>query len=112
MNIKAMDEVWTKDGARLGVARRWHYRPENQINPVDRLYAAYLEVENYALGDVLYIPDVYVVGRDGTSGRVLLSATLRQVMKWTWTRAPDFVAFGLGSAVPLDGSVVGAGQPA
>ncbi|MDT8304447.1 MAG: hypothetical protein RRC07_00815 [Anaerolineae bacterium] len=113
MNVKAKDEIWTEDGARLGVARRWHYRPEDQINPVERLYAAYLEVENFDLGDALYIPDVYLAGRDETTGHVLVAASLKQVMRWTWTRTPDFVAFGLGSAVPLEnGSMVGAGQPA
>ena len=113
MNIKANDEVWTKDGNSLGVARRWHFRPEDQIDPEDRLYAAYLEIENFELGDVLYVPDVYLAGRDEGTGRVMVTVPLKQVMHLTWTRMPDFVAAGRGSEARLgDEAADGVGEPA
>lgn len=112
MNIKANDDVWTTDGTRLGVARRWHFRPEDQIDPEDRLYAAYLEIENFELGDVIYVPDVYLAGRDEATGRVMVTVPMKQVMRLTWTRMPDFVAFGQGSQAPLvDEAAAGMGEP-
>jgi hypothetical protein len=92
MVIKANAEVWTKDGTRLGTARRWHYRPEQEVHPEDLLFAAYLEVENFELGDAFFVPDVYLAGHDGSSDRVVVDATMKQVEHWTWTRMPGFVA--------------------
>lgn len=100
MVMKANAEVWTKDGIRLGMARRWHYRPEEEINPEDLLFASYLEVENFELGDVFFVPDVYLTHADG-SDRVVVDATMWQVERRTWTRMPDFAAFGRGRAALL-----------
>ncbi len=99
MVIKANAEVWTKDGVRLGRARRWHYRPEEEVNPEDLLFASYLEVENFELGDVFFVPDVYLSDTEGE--RVVVDATMWQVERRTWTRTPDFAAFGRGRAVLL-----------
>lgn len=113
MEIEPMDEVWTWDGHRLGVARRWHYRPEEQVYPADLLYAAYLEVKNFEIGDVLYVPDLFIAGRDETTGHVLVEATIREVMRRTWTRTPDFIVRGQNRVVPLGESpAVAAGEPA
>jgi hypothetical protein len=101
MTVKANEEVWTRDGVRLGAARRWHYRPEEQISPAELLFASYLEVENFELGDVFFVPDVYLTGRDESSGRLLLDATMREVERRTWTRMPDFAARLQGREVLL-----------
>jgi hypothetical protein len=111
MIIKPMDEVWTLDGHKLGIARRWHYRPDGEVSPGERLYAAYLEVKNFELGDVLYVPDFFLIERDEDSGHVLVDATMRQVMQWTWTRTPDFVVRGRSHTVLLgEATAVPAGQ--
>ncbi len=113
MIIKPMDEVWTLDGRKLGVARRWHFRPEDEVSPAELLYAAYLEVKNFDLGDVVYVPDIFLIESDGDGSQVLVDATARQVMQWTWTRTPDFVARGDSQVIPLGrATTVLAAQPA
>lgn len=113
MMIRPMDEVWTLDGHKLGVARRWHFRPDEEVNPAERLYAAYLEVKNFELGDVVYVPDFFAIERDESSGHVMVDATMRQVMRRTWTRTPDFVVRGRSHVVPLgEATAVPTGQPA
>jgi hypothetical protein len=92
ITIKDLDEVWTTDSYKLGMARCLHYRPEEQINPDEQLYAVYLEVENFELGDDFYIPLMYVLGRDEENGHILLSTSMKQVLNRTWSRMPDFVA--------------------
>lgn len=101
MVIKANAEVWTKDGVRLGTARRWHYRPEEEVHPEDLLFASYLEVENFDLGDSFFVPDVYLAGRRDGNERVEVDATMKEVEHWTWTRRPDFVAVMRGRAALL-----------
>ena len=101
MLIKYLDEIWTADGFKLGVARRLHYRPEEEVNPDEQLYAAYLEVENFELGDDYYVPIAFIAGRDESTDRILLAVSMRKVMQHTWSRAPEFVAKCLGRAEPL-----------
>lgn len=101
MDIKALDEVWTSDGDKLGVAHSWYYRPDGEVHPGDRLYAAYLGVNNFELGDDFYVPDVYIAGREEESGRVLLAVTSRQIANLTWNRKPNFIAHQRGRAARL-----------
>lgn len=101
MVIKANAEVWTKDGKRLGRARRWHYRPEEEVHPDDLLFASYLEIENFELGDVFFVPDAYLTSADGSSDRVVVDATMWEVERRTWTRMPDFVIARRGRAAML-----------
>lgn len=101
MVIKANAEVWTRDGVKLGRARRWHYRPEEEVYPADLLFASYLEVQNFQLGDVFFVPDVYLTGPDESGDRVVVDATMREVERLTWTRRPDFVVGLRGEAVLL-----------
>jgi hypothetical protein len=51
ITINENDEVWTSDDFKLGRARSWHYRPEKEVYPGEQLYAVYLKVENFELGD-------------------------------------------------------------
>lgn len=107
-DIRDRDEVWTSDGIKLGVARALHHRPPQEVNPEEQLYAIYLEVVNYELGDDLFIPTDFLEPRDETSGRVDLDLPFKAVMQRTWSRAPEFVAKRLGRETRL--SAVGTGS--
>ena len=110
LTINEFDEVWTSDAFKLGDARCWHYRPEEEVSPGERLYARYLEVENFELGDSFYVPSDYIAGYDEAGAKVVLDASLKQVMGYTWTRTPDFVARKQGRIVPLQPEVEEAGS--
>lgn len=110
IEIRARDEIWTSDGYRLGVARDLHYRPEEEVNPEEQLYAAYLEIVNYELGDDFYVPTDFLAERDEENGRVLLDVKMKDVQQRTWSRAPEFVAQKLGRSVHL-ADLVGAAEP-
>jgi len=101
LTINEFDQVWTSDGFKLGAARCWHYRREEEVNPEEQLYARYLEVESFELGDSFYVPADYIVGYDEAGDKLLLDASLKVVMNRTWTRTPDFVARKQGRIVPL-----------
>jgi hypothetical protein len=100
ITIELNDEVWTSDEVKLGVARRVFFRPEDQVNPADLLYAVYLKVEDFELGEDFFIPTDFVGARD-EAGRVLLETKMKEVMQRTWSRAPEFVATRLGRSEPL-----------
>jgi hypothetical protein len=106
--INEFDEVWTSDAFKLGDARCWHDRAEEEVNPGEQLYARYLEVENFELGDSFYVPAEYLLGYDEAGEKVLLDASLKVVMSRTWTRTPDFVARKQGRIVPLSSELEGA----
>jgi hypothetical protein len=90
-NIKKLDEVWTVDEKKLGLAQKLFHRQDG-VNPNLQLYASYLKVENFEYGESFYIPTDYISGRDPVSGHLRLSVTNDQVMNHTWFRMPDFVA--------------------
>lgn len=92
IDIKRGEEVWTSDGDRLGTVRRLHHRQE-EINPELELYATYLHVVSFDLGDDFYVPTDYIDGRD-KNGRILLTESMQKIQDRTWTRLPDFVAQG------------------
>lgn len=110
LTIHECDEVWTSDAYKLGEARSWHYRPEEEVNPGEQLYALYLEVENFELGDCFYVPADYIAGYDESGEKVLLDASLKMVMNRTWTRTPDFVAKKQGRIVRLEPELEEAGS--
>ena len=93
-DIKKLDEVWTADEKKLGLAQQLFHR-QDEVNPDLQLYASYLEVENFEYGEGFYIPTDFITGRDPELGRLLLSVTIDQVMNHTWFRMPDFVAHKL-----------------
>lgn len=92
IDVKRGEEVWTSDGNRLGTARRLHHRQE-EIDPELELYATYLHVVSFDLGDDFYVPTDYIDGRD-ENGRVLITESMQKVQDHTWTRLPDFIAQG------------------
>lgn len=103
VTIHNMDEVWTSDNLKLGVAHSLYYRPEEQVRPADQLYAAYLGVMNFELGDDYYVPTDFLqrVDAEQDQARLELTVPMKAVMDRTWSRAPEFVAKGLGRRVPL-----------
>lgn len=92
-SIKKLEEVWTADNQKLGLAHNLYHRQEN-INPELQLYASYLAVKDYDLGLNFFIPTDFIQDRDMESGKTILSTTKKQVMKRTWFRMPDFIAQG------------------
>lgn len=111
IDVRDRDEVYTSDGFKLGVARAFHYRPPQEVNPEEQLYAVYLEVVNYELGDALYLPTDFLEPRDGANHRVNLRFPLKVTMQRTWSRAPDFVAKRLGREVRLSAVASRDAQP-
>lgn len=102
LTINEFDDVWTSDEFKLGAARCWHLRPEADVNAAEQLYARYLEVESFELGDSFFVPAEYIEAYDAAEGKVLLSASLKLVMNRTWTRPPDFVVYRRGRIVGLE----------
>ncbi|MFW6068192.1 MAG: hypothetical protein ACOC9E_01275 [Chloroflexota bacterium] len=102
ISVRDRDEVWSSDNFKLGVARAIHYRPPEEVNPEEQLYAAYLEVVSYELGDDLFVPAEFLGEREASNSRLTLKVPLKVVMKRTWWRAPEFVAKGLGREVRLE----------
>jgi hypothetical protein len=94
VEIKRHDEVWTADDLKLGVAQLLFHRTD-EVNPALRLYATYLEVEDFDYGESFYVPTDFVVERQMDSGRIVLSKNRDDAMQLTWFRMPDFVARGL-----------------
>ena len=90
--LQAFDEVWSADAQKLGVARRLHFRPEEQVDEGARLYPIYLEVENFELGDDFFIPVRYLEARDPGADSVKVGLKLKTIMNRTMNRMPDFVA--------------------
>jgi hypothetical protein len=95
MNVKInhLEEVWTADGRRLGLAKFLHHRLDS-VDPELEYYAAYLEVENLEYGTEYYVPTDFIAGRATPGGRLELTTTLKQVMDNTWSRRPEFVLHG------------------
>ena len=107
ISVRDRDEVWTTDEYKLGAARTLHYRPPDEVNPDEQLYAIYLEVVNYELGDDYYVPTDFMHPRQPDGNRVLLTVSMNEVMQRTWSREPDFVAGERGRKVRLGEAVVG-----
>ncbi|HSM56470.1 MAG TPA: hypothetical protein VK879_09985 [Candidatus Sulfomarinibacteraceae bacterium] len=101
ITIHKMDEVWTADDFKLGMAHCLYYRPEDQVRPGELLYAAYLEVVNYQLGDDYFVPLDFIERVDGADSRLKLTVPLKTVMNRTWSRRPEFVARKLGRRAVL-----------
>jgi len=91
--IRKQDEVWTADDQRLGKAQLLFHRT-NEVNPALRLYATYLEVEDFDYGENFYVPTDFIVERQADTGRLTLNKKRDDAMQLTWFRMPDFVAHG------------------
>jgi hypothetical protein len=93
--IKMLEEVWTADDKKLGVANAIYHRLEG-VNPKLRYYADYLHVQNFDYGDDYYIPSDFIKGRDEKTGLIVIEKTFQQVLQNTWTRMPEFILHGNG----------------
>jgi hypothetical protein len=98
--IKHLEEIWTADGKKLGVAKYLHYRLEG-VDPELELYATYLEVEDFEYGTEYFVPTDFLAGRNTNQERVSLTTSLQQVLENTWTRRPDFLLHKAGRTEPL-----------
>ena len=99
-DIKRLDEVWTADSKKLGLAQHLYHR-QDEANPALLLYASYLEVEDYDYGENYFVPTDFIVDQLPVSGRIELDVTMDEVMKRTWVRMPDFIILGKSSEEPL-----------
>jgi hypothetical protein len=111
-NFRDRDEVWSSDDVKLGLARALHYRPPQDVSPGEQLYAAYLEVVNFELGDDLFIPTDFLDPRDEDTGRIYVKFPMKTIMQRTWWRAPEFAAKKLGREVRLHAVASGSVQSA
>lgn len=93
--ISKLEEVWTADDKKLGVANAVYHRLEG-VNPELKYYASYLHVQNFDYGDDYYIPTDFIDGRDQESGKLSLTKTFQQILENTWTRMPEFILHGNG----------------
>jgi hypothetical protein len=93
IEIKKKDEVWTADDQRLGIAQQLFHRTDD-VDPALKLYATYLEVEDYEYGESFYVPTEFIADRQPDAGRVELSKKQADAMQLTWSRMPDFIAQG------------------
>ena len=91
LNINKLEEVWTADEKKLGLAQNIYHRLDD-INPDLQLYASYLVVENYEFGEVFYVPTDFISEPQEESQRLILSLTRDQILNRTWFRMPNFVA--------------------
>jgi hypothetical protein len=107
IEIRKLDEVWTADDVRLGLAHQLFHR-SGDPSPQLRLYATYLQVKNFDFGDAYYVPTDYIAGRDPLTGSVRLTIPFRTVLTETWTRMPQFVLAGLVQREELAESEVAA----
>lgn len=96
ITMKRRDRVFTADGYQLGLARSLHYRPEHEVNVEEQLFPVYLKVENFELGDDFFVPLEYIEDRDPETGAINVDATMKEVLKYTWSRMPEFVALMQG----------------
>ena len=91
LKINKLDEVWTADKVRLGLADKV-YRREEDVDPRLELYESYLEVENFDLGYTYYVPFEFI--KPSTEGQeaIQLTVDFKEVLEKTWSRIPHFVA--------------------
>lgn len=94
--LKKYSDVWTSDGERMGIALRFHHRPESEVDPVLKLYAVYLHVQTIDFGGPVYVPTEFIADYNPDTNRITLSADAGFVADEVWNRMPDFVAAGRG----------------
>lgn len=91
--IKRNDEVWTADEKQLGIAKAVFHRTD-EVNPALRLYASYLEVEDFNFGENFYVPTDFIDEGPAGAGRIEIKKKRDEAMQLLWFRMPDFVAKG------------------
>lgn len=98
--INKLEEVWTADDKKLGIANAIYHRLEG-VNPKLRYYADYLHVQNFEFGDDYYIPTDFIKGHDEKTGLLMVDKTFHQILENTWTRMPEFILHGNGQIEKL-----------
>ncbi len=104
ITLTKSDEVWTQDDYRLGHPNRLFHRTDG-IDPDLELYADYVHVMSFDLGDDFYIPTDFIDGRNPENGRITLTVPMETVLKNTWNRIPDFVVHKEAQAEELPGKI-------
>lgn len=91
--IKHLDMVFTKNDEKLGKAiALFSRREDDEVNPALKLYGTYLEIANEDLGDVFFVPTDFIAST--AAGKVNLSIDMKTIQTETFTRKPQFVAWG------------------
>lgn len=94
MDIKRNEEVYSADDVLLGNAIAV-YRRTDEVNPQLKLYAAYLKVFNFEMGDDFFLPTDFI-GERSADGRLRLTINMNTVKHETMERMPTFVAYEQG----------------
>lgn len=93
IEIKKLDEVWTADEQKLGIAQSLFHRTDD-ADPALQLYETYLEVGDFNFGESFYVPIDFIANRQADAKRVELSKKRDEAMQLTWFRMPNFIAQG------------------
>lgn len=93
LKLRKLEDIWTNDGRLVGQAHSLYHRL-GDVDPELKLYATYLLVISFEIGEDYYIPTDFIEGRDPETGRVMLSVDMLRILEETWERMPDFVARG------------------
>ena len=93
LNIHKLEEVWTADGKKVGLAEKIYHRVKG-ADPELELYESYLEIENFELGSSFFVPFDFIRNDEVQTERIELAVTFDDVHRNTWTRMPFFVAHG------------------
>jgi hypothetical protein len=93
--IHRLDKVYTADDVHLGEAIAI-YKRQDEVNPGLELYAAYLKIFSFEMGDDFYVPTDFIASRDAENGTVKLSIDMHKVKHETFERMPNFVAYEQG----------------
>ncbi len=99
--VQRFTDVQTADGVHLGGAIRIQYRPEDNVAPGLKLWAAYLEIFASDLGEHIYVPTDFVDEYDPAANKIVLTVDLKTVEGENWDHIPNFVAGKLGKVEEL-----------
>jgi len=103
IELKQSEEIWTKDGQKLGRPHRLYHRIRD-VNTSLRLYADYVHIVSFDLGMHFYIPLDFLDGHSPDNDHVSLTVPMKTIQKNTWDRIPDFVAHGEAEWEDLPGN--------
>lgn len=92
-HLERLAEIWSRDGIMLGLTQRRFRRIEG-VNPGLLLYEHYVEVENYELGTVYFVPTDFIDDQISERDKAFLTVPYAEVLKRTWDRMPTFIARG------------------
>lgn len=99
--LKRFTDVYTSDDVHLGGVVRIHHRPEDEVDPGLKLWAAYLEIFAEELGEHIFVPTDFVDEYDPEANKIFLSVDEATIERETWNNIPDFVARHLSTVEEL-----------